>query len=197
MVSNKQAAFSSDEVAPSVGSPTLMRFAVEDDLRLPWLGSSAPGLVTLGPMDSTFGPQKGVGPSCVGTPVEATECLLASPRSTLCSFPDEATDLPASPRTLPPSSPIPDFALLVTPPLRSQSSVKPLLVYSRRRFHHPKIPMGENAAAAAVPLVAAAAQPLASTQADMEGPPSAAATVLPQAAATVPPPEAAQPLAST
>lgn len=111
---------------------------------LPWIVSSTPGLAAHGPVDSTFGPQNDVGPSIVGTETEshgeATECLPASLRLPLCIFPDEATDLPASPRTPPSSSPIPDFALLVTPPLCSQTPVKPLLVYSRHRFHPSRPP---------------------------------------------------------
>lgn len=79
------------------------------------------------------------------------ECLSASPHSPLCFFPGEATDLSASPRTPPPSPPIPDFGLLVTPPLRSQAAGKPLLVYSRSRVRPTKIVAIGDAAADASP----------------------------------------------
>jgi hypothetical protein len=64
--------------------------------------------------------------------------------------------LPASPRT-PPSPPIPEFNLLVTPPLQSQAPVRPLLVYSRRRFHLSRTPSGPATTTTATP-------PLASTR---------------------------------
>lgn len=41
--------FSSDELASSMVSPTLVRFAVEEELKLPWAVSGAPGLASHGP----------------------------------------------------------------------------------------------------------------------------------------------------
>ncbi|XP_066350825.1 uncharacterized protein [Miscanthus floridulus] len=188
--------FSSDDVAPSMISPMLVRFAVDEELTLPWAVSGAPGLAPHGPMDSPFGLRKKSGPSEVGAEVEdrseATECLLASPCSPLCFFSGEATDLPASPRTPSSSPPIPEFSLLVTPPLCSQAPVKPLLVYSRRRFHHSRTPVGGEAAAAAVipspaslvgdVVAVTAAPPLAITLGD----PATSTVTTPPAAATVP-----------
>ncbi|XP_066385309.1 leucine-rich repeat extensin-like protein 5 [Miscanthus floridulus] len=189
--------FSSDDVAPSMISPMLVRFAVDEELTLPWAVSGAPGLAPHGPMDSPFGLRKKSGPSKVGAEAEdrseATECLPASPRSPLCFFSGEATDLPASPRTPSSSPPIPEFSLLVTPPLCSQAPVKPLLVYSRRRFHHSRTPVGGEAAAAAVipspaslvgdVVAVTAAPPLAITLGD----PATSTVTTPPAAATVPP----------
>ncbi|XP_066373777.1 early nodulin-like protein 18 [Miscanthus floridulus] len=113
--------------------------------------------------------------------------------------------MPASPRTPPPSPPIPVFDLLVTPPLQSQALVKPILVYSRHRFHPSRLPAvrveaAELAAPSPVssPLPAAAtasAPPPASSLVDPAvlgaGPLQAATTVLPPAATGEPSPSAA------
>jgi len=43
---------SSDDVAPSMDSPTLVRFEVLEDLKLPWTVGDAPGLAAHGPVDT-------------------------------------------------------------------------------------------------------------------------------------------------
>jgi hypothetical protein len=58
------------EAAPSVVSPMLVQFAVEEELKLPWTISSTLGLAAHGPVVSTFGPQKDVEPSIVGTKMD-------------------------------------------------------------------------------------------------------------------------------
>lgn len=96
--------FPSDEVAPSMLSPTLVCFEVLGDLRPSGAVSDAPGLVSHGPpkvVNSAIGLMKDSGPCVDGRGAggygEATECLPASPRSPLCFISDEATELPASP----------------------------------------------------------------------------------------------------
>ena len=66
------------------------------------------------------GPNKVDGLDIVGAVAEDHSEVMefpTSPRSPLCFFPEEATVLSASPRTPHSSSHIPDFSLLVTPPL--------------------------------------------------------------------------------
>jgi hypothetical protein len=135
--------------SPSMVSPTLVRFEVLEDLKLPSNGCVAPGPDFVGPMNSratdlpkaetSVGLLKNDGLQGIdwetGEPGEATECLPASPRSPLCFPSDEATDLPALAWTLPP------------PPLHSQAQMKPLLVYSRCSFHSSKFSAAGDVAA--------------------------------------------------
>jgi len=112
--------------------------------------------------------------------------------------------MPASPRTPPPSPPIPVFNLLVTLPLHSQAPMKPILVYSRRRFCPSGLPVvGVEAAELAAPPPASSPMPAAATASAPPpasslvdpavlgaGPLQAATTVLPPAAAGEPSPSA-------
>lgn len=191
-----KASSSNDEVAPSMVSPTFVRFEVVEDLKLPLIGCTSPGPASLEPMDSqvpalqitecSSGLSKDIGLQGDdyegGGCDEATEYLPASPRSPLCFPFDEVMEMPASPRTPPPSPPIPDFNLLVSPPLQSQAPVKPLLVYSRRRFHQSGISaVGDEAAVSLMAVVAAttaATLPLTNPTASWAGLAPAAATVL-------------------
>jgi len=180
---------SPSDSSPSMISPTLPQFKISEDLKLPSNDFVAPGPAPFGPMDSQVSEQQkaeisggllmNAGPPDnnseaggeVGNRGEATECLPASPRSPLCFPSDEATELPASPRTHPSSSVTPACESPVSPPLLSKAPVKPLLVYSRRRFHPSKKSVVGDAA------VDPTAPPLASCSR-----PTEAATVLPPAA---------------
>ena len=97
-------------------------------------------------LQRNYRPHHGSPPLCFLT-VEAMD-LTASPRSPLCFPSDEATVLPASPRTPLQISPIPEFNLLVTPPVISGERERPRLVYSRRRPNRAKPHVDDDAAAA-------------------------------------------------
>ena len=124
------ASFSLVEAAPSLISPTLECFQILKDTVLPWPDGG------LGSSSTTVGILSKLGPS--QTPKvddglglgKATESP-ASPRSPLLFPTTEATVEPASLQS--PSSPIPEFNLLVTPQPQPKILAKPLLVYSRRR----------------------------------------------------------------